>query len=117
MFLVVIFQPFGCHYYGLPSDSGALDAGRIHAFGRSIGYTYAKNGAVQQTVSTGYGADGRINSAGFVHGGTLKQFGYAYVPGAHLLQTLTKPNGMTLTQTYESTRRPATMQKVSRWRP
>ncbi len=28
--------------------------------GRSVGYTYAPNGSVQQTVSTGYGSDGRI---------------------------------------------------------
>ena len=74
------------------------------SFGRSIGYTYAKNGAIQQTVHTGYGADGRINSAGFVHGGAAKNFGFEYVPGSNLLQTLTKPNGMTLTQTYEATR-------------
>ncbi|MEE1265880.1 MAG: hypothetical protein UHH87_06290, partial [Akkermansia sp.] len=35
-------------------------------FGRSTGYTYAKNGTVQQTVTTGYGDDGRIASAGFL---------------------------------------------------
>lgn len=73
-------------------------------FGRSTGYTYAKNGAVQQTVSTGYGDDGRICSAGFLHGGAAKNFGYTYLAGANLLQVLTKPNGMTLTQTYETTR-------------
>ena len=74
------------------------------AFGRSIGYTYAKNGSVQQTVNTGYGADGRINSAGFLHGGEAKNFGYTYLAGTNLLQVLTKPNNMTLTQTYETTR-------------
>ena len=73
-------------------------------FGRSTGYTYAKNGIVLQTVSTGYGMDGRINSAGFLHGGEMKQFGYAYLQGSNLLNKLTKPNGMTLTQSYETQR-------------
>jgi hypothetical protein len=39
-----------------------------------------------------------------VHGGAAKNFGFEYVPGSNLLQTLTKPNGMTLTQTYEAQR-------------
>ena len=69
--------------------------------GRSTGYTYAKNGSVQQTVTTGYGSDGRIVSAGFLHGGEAKQFSYEYLSGTHLLEKLTKPNGMTLTQSYE----------------
>ena len=73
-------------------------------FGRSSGYTYAKNGTVQQTVTTGYGDDGRITSAGFLHGGAAKNFGYTYLAGTNMLQVLTKPNGMTLTQTYEATR-------------
>ena len=74
------------------------------AFGRSTGYTYSKNGLIQQTVSTGYGTDGRIDSVGFMHGGEIKQFGYEYLQGSNLLHKLTKPNGMTLTQTYETTR-------------
>ncbi|MBQ8900467.1 MAG: hypothetical protein IJY72_05875, partial [Akkermansia sp.] len=74
------------------------------SFGRSTGYTYAKNGTVQQTVTTGYGDDGRISSAGFLHGGTAQNFGYTYLAGTNLLQVLTKPNGMTLTQSYEATR-------------
>ena len=69
--------------------------------GRSTGYTYAKNGTVQQTVTTGYGSDGRIVSAGFVHGGEEKQFSYEYMAGTHLLEKLTMPNNMTLTQSYE----------------
>ncbi len=69
--------------------------------GRSTGYTYAKNGTVQQTVITGYGTDGRINSAGFIHGGSEKLFSYEYLSGSHLLEKLTKPNDMTLTQSYE----------------
>ncbi len=35
-------------------------------YGRSVGYTYAKNNSVQQTTSVGYGTDGRISTAGFV---------------------------------------------------
>ena len=73
-------------------------------FGRSVGYTYAKNGTVQQTVSTGYGDDGRISTAGFMHGGEMKQFSYTYLAGSNLLQVLNKPSGMSLTQTYEATR-------------
>ena len=69
--------------------------------GRSTGYTYAKNGTVQQTVTTGYGSDGRIASAGFLHGGTAKQFSYQYLSGTHLLEKLTMPNNMSLTQSYE----------------
>ena len=74
------------------------------AQGRSTGYVYSKNGTTQQTVCTGYGTDGRIASAGFLHGGVERQFTYAYLPGTHLLQTLTKPNNMTLTQSYETQR-------------
>ena len=74
------------------------------AIGRSTGFTYAKNGAVQHTVATGYGADGRIATAGFMHGGAEKQFSYGYLPGSNLLQTLTMPCNMTLTQSYETQR-------------
>ncbi len=44
------------------------------AQGRSTGYVYSKNGTTQQTVTTGYGEDGRIATAGFLHGGAEKQF-------------------------------------------
>jgi len=71
------------------------------SFGRSTGYTYAKDDVVQQTASTGYGADGRIASAGFEHDGEEKSFSYGYLSGSNLLQTLAMPNGVTLTQTYE----------------
>ncbi len=69
--------------------------------GRSTGYTYSKNGTVQQTVTTGYGSDGRISTVGFLHGGAEKQFSYEYLSGTHLLEKLTMPNNMTLTQSYE----------------
>ena len=34
----------------------------------------------------------------------MKQFGYEYLQGSNLLHKLTKPNGMTLTQSYEAQR-------------
>ena len=34
----------------------------------------------------------------------MKQFGYEYLQGTNLLHKLTKPNGMTLTQSYEAQR-------------
>lgn len=73
-------------------------------FGRSSGFIYAKNGEVQHTVSTGYSTDGRIASAGFMHGGEEKLFSYSYLPGSNLLQTITMPCNMTLTQSYEEKR-------------
>ena len=102
---------FGYNAYGeLETDSLAVD-GDTHliteqrdSFGRSIGYVCSKNGTAQQTVTTGYGDDGRIASAGFLHGGSAKNFGYTYLAGTNLLQVLTKPNSMALTQTYEATR-------------
>ena len=104
-------RSFGYNSYGeRETDSLAVD-GDTHliteqrdSFGRSIGYVYSKNGTAQQTVITGYGTDGRISSAGFLHGSEAKNFGYTYLAGTNLLQVLTKPNGMTLTQTYEATR-------------
>ena len=74
------------------------------AMGRSTGFIYAENGTVQHTVTTGYGIDGRISTAGFLHGGSEKQFGYSYLPGSNQLQTLTMPCNMTLTQSYETQR-------------
>lgn len=74
------------------------------ALGRSIGFTYAKNGTVQHNVTTGYGSDGRIATAGFMHGSSEKQFGYDYLPGSNLLQKLTMPCNLILTQSYESNR-------------
>ena len=104
-------RSFGYNSYGERETDCLVVDGDTHlitetrdSFGRSTGYTYAKNGAIQQTVSTGYGDDGRISSAGFLHGGLVKNFGYTYLAGTNLLQVLTEPNGMTLTQTYEDTR-------------
>ena len=104
-------RTFGYNAYGERiSDSLSVD-GDTHliaetqdAMGRSTGFSYSKNGSLQHTVTTGYGTDGRINCAGFVHGGAEKLFGYEYLSGSNLLHRLTKPNGMTLTQSYESHR-------------
>ena len=74
------------------------------ALGRSTGFIYAKNGTVQHTVTTGYGAAGRIATTGFTHGGVEKQFVYGYLTSSNLLQTLTMPCNMTLTQSYETQR-------------
>lgn len=104
-------RTFAYNSYGEQESDSLVVDGDTHlitetrdAMGRSTGYTYAKNGSTQQTVTTGYGEDGRISSAGFLHGGAEKQFSYEYLPGTHLLQKLTKPNGMSLTQSYEPQR-------------
>ena len=104
-------RTIGYNAYNEQETDSLLAGGKTHLvtelrddYGRSSGYTYALNGSVQQTVSTGYGADGRIASAGFVYGGAQKLFTYSYLPGTNLLQTLVKPNNMTLTQSYEEKR-------------
>ena len=104
-------RTIGYNAYNEQETDSLLAGGKTHlitelrdGYGRSSGYTYALNGSVQQTVSTGYGTDGRIASAGFVHGGAQKLFTYSYLPGTNLLQTLVKPNNMTLTQSYEEKR-------------
>ena len=56
------------------------------------------------TTSVGYATDGRIATAGFMHGGVNRQFSYGYLSGSNLLHTLTQPNGITLTQSYEEHR-------------
>ena len=49
-------------------------------------------------------ASGHIARAGFVHGGSEKASLYRYLTGSNLLITLTMPNNMTLTQSYEAQR-------------
>ena len=105
-------RTFGYNSYGERETDSLVVDGDTHliteqrdSFGRSIGYVYSKNSTAQQTVTIGYGGDGRIATAGFLHsGGEVKQFGYEYLPGSHLLHKLTKPNNMELTQTYEASR-------------
>ena len=101
----------GYNTYGEQETDSLLADGKTHlitetrdALGRSTGYTYAKDGTTLQTVTTGYGADGRIATAGFLHGGAAKQFSYEYLSGTNLLQKLTLPSNMTLTQEYEPKR-------------
>ncbi len=104
-------RTIGYNAYG-EQESDSLNAGththliteQRDSYGRSIGYTYARSGAQQHRVTTGYGTDGRIATAGFLHGNSEKQFSYGYLSGSNLLQTLTMPNNMTLTQSYESQR-------------
>ena len=104
-------RTIGYNAYNEQSSDSLLAGGKTHLvtelrddYGRSSGYTYALNGSVQQTVSTGYGTDGRITTAGFIHGGAEKQFSYEYLPGTNLLEKLTLPSNMTLTQEYEPQR-------------
>jgi len=104
-------RTIGYNVYGEQETDSLLAGGITHLItetrdemGRSSGFTYAKNGAIQHTVTTGYGDDGRIATAGFMHGGTEKQFGYGYLLGCNLLQTLTMPCNITLTQSYETQR-------------
>ena len=104
-------RSFSYNAYGEREGDSLVVDGDTHlvtetrdSFGRSTGYVYSRNGSVQQTVTTGYGTDGRISSASFLHGGAAKVFGYQYLSGSNLLHKLTKPNNMVLTQSYESTR-------------
>ena len=104
-------RSIGYNSFGEENTNSLLADGVTHlitetrdSIGRSTGFTYAKNGTLQHTVSTAYGTDGRIAMAGFMHGGAEKQFSYAYLPGSNLLQTLTMPCNMTLTQSYETRR-------------
>ena len=76
----------------------------LDAYGRSIGYRQDKTGAQLCAASVGYAADGRIGSAGFTHNGKQQTFRYAYLEGSNLLQTLTLPNNMQLTQSYAEKR-------------
>ena len=104
-------RSIGYNTYGEQETDSLLAGGKTHlitetrdAMGRSTGYVYSKDGSTQQTVTTGYGSDGRINSAGFLHGGVERQFSYEYLSGTNLLQKLTSPSNMTLTQEYEPKR-------------
>lgn len=74
------------------------------ALGRSSGYTLKKGGAIIHRATQGYGADGRLASAGFIHDGEEQSFGYGYLENSHLLLSLTMPNGITLTKEYEEHR-------------
>ena len=85
------------------------------SYGRSIGYSLIRGAELLQLVSTVYAADGRRGKVSFMDAeGSEQKFTYAYLPGSNLLQTLTQPNGVTLTQSYEEKRNLLTdMVKVS----
>ena len=104
-------RTFGYNGYGERISDCLVIDGDTHLItetsdnlGRSTGFVYSKNGTAQHTVTTGYGTDGRINSASFLQGGAEKVFGYEFLIGSNLLHKLTKPNCMTLTQSYEEHR-------------
>ncbi len=76
-------------YNALPTSDITAEAVSVDGF------------TLSQTVTTAYGSDGRVATAGFLHGGSEKQFSYEYMAGTHLLEKLTMPNNMSLTQSYE----------------
>ena len=71
---------------------------------RSTGYVLQKNGNRACRVSQAYGTYGRIAVASFIHANVEQKFHYGYLQGSDLLQTLSMPNGVTLTQEYEEKR-------------
>ncbi len=104
-------RTIGYNEYGEQKTDNLVAGGKTHLvtetrdqLGRSTGYAYAKDGTVEQTVFIGYGEEGRISTTGFLHEGEEKQFGFSYLEETNLLQTLTKPNGITFTQAYEEKR-------------
>lgn len=104
-------RTIGYNEYGEQKTDSLAAGGKTHLItetrdqlGRSTGYAYVKDGVVEQNVFTDYGKDGRISTAGFLHEGEEKQFGFSYLEGTNLLYLLTKPNGITFTQAYEEKR-------------
>ena len=71
---------------------------------RSTGYELQKEGNGVFRVSQGYSANGRIATASFMHEEIERTFRYHYLPGSDLLQILSMPNGIMLTQSYEEKR-------------
>ena len=73
-------------------------------YGRSSGYTLKQGTGVLQEVSQGYEADGRLASAGIMHGGTEQRFAYGYLAGSSLLSSLAMPDGIVRELSYEQRR-------------
>ncbi len=78
----------GYNEYGEPETESLEAEGTEHlvteirdGYGRSAGFTYARNGESLHAVFTKYGEDGRISAAGFVHGGGEKEFSYGFWQG------------------------------------
>lgn len=82
------------------------DCSRVSAASgtRSTGYELQKEGNGVFRVSQGYSANGRIATASFMHEEIERTFRYHYLPGSDLLQILSMPNGIMLTQSYEEKR-------------
>ena len=104
-------RTLSCNDYGEALGDSLEADGKTHtieeqkdAFGRSGGYVYTKDNAVQQTTGITYDETGRIATASFLHGGEAKTFAYGYLEGTRLLQTLTHPNNITITTAYEAVR-------------
>ncbi len=104
-------RSFAYNEYGeLLSDSLSADGDThtiteyIDALGRNFGFDYNMSGVLASIEQYSYGADGRLSAAAFTHGGAWHSFQYGYLAGSNLLQTLTMPNGMSLTQQYEPRR-------------
>ncbi|MEG1995848.1 MAG: sugar-binding protein, partial [Bacilli bacterium] len=72
-------------------------------FGRSAGYALGKGATALDTVAYGYGAEGRMATASFLHDGE-KTFAYSYLPGTNLLHTIAHPNNILITRSYEEHR-------------
>jgi len=73
-------------------------------YGRSSGYTLKQGTGVLQEASQGYEADGRLASAGIMHGGTEQRFAYGYLAGSNLLSSLAMPDGIVRELSYEQRR-------------
>ena len=112
-------RSIGYNAFGEQEADSLLAGGKTHlitetrdTMGRSTGYVYSKDGSSQQTVTTGYGTDGRIATAGFLHGGVERQFSYAYLPGTNLLTSMLYKRGSTAvaqrSYTYDALGRPLT---------
>ena len=78
------------------------------AYGRTSGYTLKQGTNVLQEVSQGYEANGRLASAGIMHGGEEQPFAYGYLAGSSLLSSLAMPNGIARELAYEEHRDLAT---------
>ncbi|MCP2384220.1 RHS repeat domain-containing protein, partial [Akkermansia muciniphila] len=73
-------------------------------YGRSSGYTLKQGTGVLQEASQGYEADGRLASAGIMHGGEEQTFAYGYLAGSSLLSSLAMPDGIVRELSYEQRR-------------
>lgn len=73
-------------------------------YGRSSGYALKQGTNVLQEVGQGYEANGRLASAGIMHGGEEQTFAYGYLAGSSLLSSLAMPDGIVRELAYEERR-------------